>query len=278
MTRSSEPSRANPPRRFLRLGVAAAAAFLASGAAVAETPAEEDVINADRPGLAEGSATVNPGRFQIETGGQKEFREVEEVNEQSWLIPTLLRLGLWSGFELRVETDLYTWSRVAEPEAEVVHSEGFAPVSAGFKYNFLRTETASFGAIGRIFPPSGSNEFRSDHVTGDFRLVADWDFAPDWSLNPNLGVAVEESEDGGTFTSALAAATLAYGVTDWLEVFIDTALQSPEQEHGKTGIAFDGGIALLVGNDMQLDVSAGTRIKGDSPADPFVGAGASFRF
>jgi hypothetical protein len=253
-------------------------ALMAAPIVSAPAMAEEDYINADRPGLSEGSAVVRPGTFQIETGIQREYREIEEINEQSTLIPTLLRLGIWSGMELRVETDLYTRSRIAEPEADVVRPDGFAPVSVGFKYNAFEGETTSLGAIVRVFPPSGTNDFSSTHVTGDLRLVADWDFAPDWSLNPNIGVSIDENDDGGVFASLLAAATLSYGLTDQLEIFIDTALQSPESEGGKTGVAFDGGVAVLLGHDVQLDVSAGTRLTGDSPADPFFATGISVRF
>jgi hypothetical protein len=259
-------------------GLALIMAVLASPMIGAPALAEEDFINADRPGLAEGSVAVGPGTFQIETGVQKEYREVDDVDEQSTLIPTLLRLGVWTGMELRVETDLYTRGRIAEPGENVVRPDGFAPVSVGFKYNFLEGDATSFGAIARVFPPSGTNDYRSHHVTGDLRLVADWDFAPDWSLNPNIGVSVDESDDGGTFTSAIAAATLSYGLTDQLEIFVDTALQSPESENGKTGVAFDGGVVILLGHDIQFDVSAGTRVIGDSPADPFIATGVSVRF
>src|ERR1700694_4827253 len=68
----------------------------------------DDYINPDRPGIADGSNVVGPGRFQIETGFQQEFRRSSEGHSQTQFVPTLLRLGLNRDLELRVEGNTYT--------------------------------------------------------------------------------------------------------------------------------------------------------------------------
>ncbi len=51
----------------------------------------DDYINADRPGIADGSTTVGKNRFQLETAIQAEFRQDGDEHEQTIFFPTLLR-------------------------------------------------------------------------------------------------------------------------------------------------------------------------------------------
>ena len=112
------------------LAAAAGLALAAASSAAAQTAegAAEDYINPDRPGIADGSNVVGTGRFQVETGFQREFRHDGASHERTLFIPTLLRLGLSQAWELRVETNTYTWDRVSDPAAGVTKSEGASPV------------------------------------------------------------------------------------------------------------------------------------------------------
>lgn len=64
--------------------------WLGAGGAAA---GEEDYINADRPGLADGSAVVGEGRVQLETGLQRDSRRDGTEPVRSTFIPTLLLEG-----------------------------------------------------------------------------------------------------------------------------------------------------------------------------------------
>src|ERR1041385_9418266 len=55
---------------------------------------DQDLINADRPGIADGSTVVGPKTFQIESGIQQEFRRSGNVREHTFFVPTLLRFGI----------------------------------------------------------------------------------------------------------------------------------------------------------------------------------------
>ena len=155
----------------------------------------DDLINADRPGIADGSQTIGRGKFQIETGLERD----DSDGLRALFTPTLLRYGVTDKFELRVEGN--GWERDTFGGASTT---GWNPFSIGAKYHFH--DTPSLGIIARVFPKSGSGDFRSDAVTGDLRLAADMDLNEHWSINPNVGVAFED--DGGRFTAALAALTV----------------------------------------------------------------------
>lgn len=253
-------------------------------AALVSTPAsaqDDDYASPDRPGIADGSEVVGSKRFQIESGMQLELRNENGARDRTIYVPTLLRLGLTDRFEARIETNAYNWERVRDPATGVTRSRGGAPVSFGAKYQLLDRQGSAHpavGVIGRIFPPSGSGDFRTDHWTGDFRVAADWDFAPKLSLNPNIGVAFDEDDEGRPYRAALLALTLSYNPTKQLGLFIDTGEQFPERKNGRSSAIVDAGIAYLPAKDLQLDLSAGTRVAGDTAPHPFVSAGISKRF
>jgi hypothetical protein len=230
-----------------------ALALLLLLAAAALAAQEREPINADRPGIADGSQTVGRGVFQLELGGERDHFADGRV----FSTPLLVRYGLTAPLELRVESEGFT-------------SDGWAPPSLGVKLHFA--DKPSLGVIARYFPP-----FRSEHSSADLRLAADVDLNETWSLNPNIGLATQDAGDG-RFTAAIAALTLQDNVTKTFNLFVDGALQKPESRRGSTAVLADTGAAWIVGNDTQLDVEVGWGVRGQSPPNVFVGAGISRRF
>ena len=252
-----------------------------SAIAWAQAADEDDYINPDRPGNADGSNVIGAGRFLIETGIQQEYRRNDGNKSRMVFLPTLLRIGLDKRFEFRIESNAYTWLKSTNATAGTTHTEGAAPGSVGFKYHFVdavEAQQASVGAIFRYFPRSGSRDFKTSQATGDLRLVADWDFAPQWSLNPNVGVGIYEDDAKRLYTAALFATTLSFNPSKKLNFFVDTGIQSPETKHGGTAMVVDLGAAYVVGQNIQLDFSAGSRTEGKTSPRLFLSAGISKRF
>ncbi len=250
-------------------------------AACSAAQAGDDAISPDRPDFTNGPDVMAPGRFQIETAIQTEFRHDGDEHDRTMFFPTLLRYGFADKLEVRVEGNTYSWMRQKDSSG-TSHSDGFAPTSIGLKYNFVDapegSKQVSVGAIARVFPPSGSGEFRNSRTTGDFRLAADWEFADKWSLNPNIGVGVFQDDTNRTYTAGLFAATLNFNPSKTVNFFADTGIQTPEEKGGKTSVIIDGGMAYIIGHDIQLDLSVGTGISGSTPPHPFLAAGFSKRF
>ncbi len=219
----------------------------------------QDTINPDRPGIADGSATVDRGTFQIEAGGERD----DDAATRVLVTPLLLRYGLTKDLELRVETLGY--GRVLG-----FGEDGWSPLSGGLKWHFAdedpKTHRPSLGVIARVFPRSGSGVFKSDTTVGDVRLAADLTLNDKWSLNPNIGAAF-----GDGSTSGLAALTAQYNLTDKANVFIDGG-------YADSALLLDVGGALIVGRNLQLDASIGWRAHGMNAPNVFVAAGISRRF
>jgi hypothetical protein len=240
---------------------------------------DEDLINPDRPGIADGSMVIGAKRLQIESGIQAEYRRQNGSSEYTFFFPTLLRIGISDRWEARIEGNTFTWKGDFDDTTNQV--SGLAPLSLGFKYHIADSEGArrpSMGAIVRVFPAWGTSDFPTRHVTGDLRLVADWDFAPKLSLNPNVGVGVYEDGQGKVFAAGLFALTLNYLPSKKLNLFIDFGLQAPEEKKGDVSVIVDAGVAYIVGHNVQLDASVGTGVNGQTPPHPFISFGVSFRF
>jgi outer membrane putative beta-barrel porin/alpha-amylase len=245
-----------------------------------QSAAESDLINADRPGIADGSTVIGPKRLQIESGIQLEFRRSGDGREHTFFIPTLLRFGIDSNWEVRIEGNTFTRVTTFDSTNTVSHTSGLAPASVGFKYHIYNSngdQQLSLGTIVRVFPAWGSKEFRMQHTTGDIRLAADWSLAPSLSINPNIGVGRYEDDKGRLFTATLFAITLNYLPNKKVNPFIDLGVQYPEANNGKTAAILDSGIAYIIGRNLQIDASIGTRAHGDTTPQPFLGFGISWR-
>jgi hypothetical protein len=240
-------------------------------------PAFADDANPDRPGIADGSSVVGAGRFQVESGLQREWRSDGDARERLTYVPTLLRFGIDDHWEGRIEGNVFGWQN----QSDAPHGAGAMPVSLGVKYNVQASDDSGkpgYGVIVRVFPHSGSETFGTHRVTADARLVADFPLSADWSLNPNIGVASEEDGDGRQYNTGLFAMTLGYAAGKQLNVFVDTGMQSREQRHGGGQVIVDTGLAYMLTSDVQLDASIGRGVHGATPPRVFASAGVSVRF
>ena len=266
----------------LRVALADVPTAPKSNAPAATPESNIPAFNPDRPGIADGSTLVGPQKFQIETGIQTEQHKDGDNHTRLTYAPVLLRYGLNNRYEVRVETPGYQRARYSAPGTDTMTTDGYSPVSLGVKMHFQdskpETHNLSLGTILRVFPKSGSSDFRTNKTTGDLRLVADWTLSSLWNINPNVGVGFYEDGMGRTYTSFLLPITINYNVTPQLTFFVEPALQTPEQRSGGTSLIYDGGVTYIFGGNNQLDFGIGTGASGQTPPHPFVGAGFSHRF
>ena len=245
-------------------------------------PDDDDLINPDRPGIADGSTVIGAKKIQFEGGLQLEFRHQDSTREHTQFVPLLVRIGITKQWEARIEGNIFDHDTDFEAAGVTQRTSGLAPFSIGLKYHITDSEGVahpSFGTIVRIFPAWGTGGFRSHHVQGDWRMAVDWDFAPKLklSLNPNVGVGVYEDNKGRVFPAGLLSCTLGYLPTRKLNPFIDFSLVVPEEKAGKSSVIVDGGVAYTVGRNFELDASLGTGTHGDTPPHPFLLFGVSYR-
>lgn len=247
----------------MRLAVGAAALWLcASQAAAQDQTQNQDLINPDRPGIADGSKVIAQGQFQLETGLQYERHDVDFV-----FVPALVRVGALKRLEFRAEGNTLTHAN---------GQTGFAPISLGAKVALVQSDDGpTLGVIVRGFLASGTSQFKDKHFTSDIRVAADIPLGQKCSLNPNAGAARYE-DNGQIYTAGIFAMTVGFQPSDRLNPFIDIAYQSSTGAGTVAAVTLDAGIAWIIGDDIQLDVSVGQGLNGDA-ARPFVAGGFSIR-
>ncbi|HEX7978856.1 MAG TPA: transporter [Gemmatimonadaceae bacterium] len=238
------------------------------------------LIDADRPGIADGSHLIGAGQIQLETGYAQERHRDGDVPSRLSIAPTLLRIGLSQWVEARLEGNTFTHERVSPPDGSATTSNGFSPLFLGAKialYDPKQSGPLQVSTIVRIAPPSGTDDFKSDRTTADVRLVANWQFTPTLSLNPNVGYGAYEGSNGTLVNTALGALTLSYNPTPRWNPFVDVAYSSREDAGGTWAMVADAGVAYIIGCNLQLDFSAGQNLHGVTSPKPFVAVGISVR-
>lgn len=206
---------------------------------------------------------IKPRSIQLESGVQWESRPADRV----WFLPTLFRIGLLDRLEARIESN--TWTAETNRGKK---DYGIAPISIGAKLVLH----PGYGLIARVFPKWGTGEFHAARVTGDLRLAMGYKLPKSLSLTPNVGVASYETEDRRFFTG-LAALTLSYEPTPKMAWFVETGVQVPEDENAGASVIVDGGAVVFLGANAQLDISAGTGVRGNTPPRPFASVGFALR-
>lgn len=254
----------------MRIALSAALLLIALPLVAAEEK-NADVIDCDRPGIANGSGTVGREVFQIEVG----FERDHQAGATLWSTPVLFRYGLTKAFELRVQGNGYERLHV-----DGFRFDGWSPVGIGFKYHIFdedeKTHRPSLGLIGNVTVPSGSSVFKSHRTGADLTLAADFNLTDHWQLEANGGASLKT--DDHSFFAGTAAMTIQYNIDKTRNVFIDGGLTAPEEKGGTSAVLVDTGAAWIVASDTQFDVSIGWGAHGSSVPDTFIAAGVSHRF
>ena len=217
------------------------------GAIFGAARAEEPSLITDRPDIAESSRAVGRGVVQLEQG-------VSLEGGPRVGFPSLTRVGVGGGVELRVETPILA----VQPGGVA-----FDGLAVGSKWA-LPLEQQEVGLLTHLdFGPDGA-----------LRPVAKLAYDVGLPLGLELGL-----NGGGTFAGAglegpvgLWAAALGRSVTDSLRLYGEA---SGEHGAGAHAVRLDAGGALLLSPDVQLDASGLVGVLGGGWA---VGLGLSVRW
>jgi len=113
--------------------------------------------------------------------------------------------------------------------------------------------------------PSGTPPFRGQGIRPSARVVGEWDLGG-VSLGVMPGVYVDHNDEHKRYVGGIFAATLGTSIADRLRGFIELSChQLTSRKNGGNVVAFDGGLAYLITDQVQVDVAAA---KGLSKAAP----------
>ena len=176
----------------------AAAALLGSpGLTLAQNTAEENNpnidapfvrhIRADRPGQTVTAQVLQPGRFQLETGFQRQFGGSGLAQSLS---AATLRIGFFNGMELHVSQPYFHNGPGIATETGTVSASGWAPAVVGAKFmlspNYnTRTQVAILAES--AVPNSGSPDLRQRGWAPSGRLLVSQQLGERFGLEGNFG-------------------------------------------------------------------------------------------
>ena len=243
---------------------------------VAAPLAAQEPIATDRPDFVESSLTVGRGVFQFETSVATDWSRVGSATERTVATPTLLRYGITPALELRLETEGY---QRASNSAVTGATTGLADAALGLKWHALDAAGVppSTAVLFHADLPSGSRAFRTDGVRPSLRVVGEWELPAGFALGLMPGVVYDVDAVGDRQWVTLLGATVGKPVSERLRVFVEFTGEALPVGSVPAVTELDMGTALLLGNDMQLDLSTGFGLS-EGAADHAMAIGFSRRF
>ena len=263
----------------------AAAALLGSpGLALAQNTPEENNpnvdapfvrnIRADRPGQTITAQVLRPGRFQLETGFQRQFGG--PVPAQS-LSAATLRIGFFNSMELRVSQPYFHSGPTRLTESGPVDSSGWAPVIVGAKFmvspNYdTRTQVAIL--VESAIPGTGSAGLRGTKWGPGGRLLVSEQIGERFGLEANFGFhqrgLTTKDLEAGQFLGTLALnGPLGNKAGFFVEAY------GTGRATLSTGTT--AGLYFRPSPLLRLDVTAGRAVSGPAAGTALVGAGLTFK-
>lgn len=212
-------------------------------------PAEaREPLVTDRPDVAESSQALSVGGYQLEQAGQLE----SDAGAASLGFPSLHRVGVGNGLELRLETPIASLS----PAGALAED-----LAIGAKWQFLDGgepgQAPSVALLGHaIFDRAGG-------VSPLLKLLADASLPLGFDLGVNLGATLP----AGPLALGPAfpfAAAIAHPIDDRLRAYGEVSGELAALGPAQLGV--DGGFAFLATDDLQLDVALYRGLTPNAPA------------
>lgn len=246
--------------------------FLATIGAHAQT--EQPELITDRPDQTESAAVVPYRYLQIESGFSYAKSETDYSKQGDYSYnSTLLRYGLFEGFELRLGLE-YLGTKITDKATdEADKTNGFGPLYTGFKValveeNGPRPQIAFLGDLELSF--TANEAYKAEHTGSSMRFAFSNTLSDRFSLGYNLGMQWTGSSSAPVYNYSIS---LGAGITDQLGAYIECFGYLPELE-GQENL-LDGGLTYLISPNFQLDLSAGIGLY--DRVDQYISFGFSYR-
>ena len=264
--------------------LAAAALLCSPGLTLAQNSPEENNpntdapfvrnIRADRPGQTITAQVLQPGRFQLETGFQRQFGDNGLPRSMS---AATLRIGFFNGMELRMSQSYYHNGASWMTEAGRVDSSGWTPAVMGAKFmlspNYdTRTQVAIL--VETAIPGTGSQGLRNNQWAPGGRLLVSEQLGQRFGLEANLGfsqrgLTVADIEKGQFMGTLALNGPLSKQAGFFVEAY----------GYGRSGLSTGttAGLYFRPIPMMRIDVTAGQAVSGLAAGTTSIGAGLTFK-
>lgn len=219
----------------------------------ASQTADSIIFVPDRPGMATPPNILTFEKLQIESGFQFENYTDGTVHYENDILPTLLiRIGLLKNAEVRISTD-YAYNIETDSGISSI-IKGLDPITLGTKIKVFKQRKLIPNLsvlINLTLPFYGKTEFRPDFVAPAVYLLMSNSIFDKLIFCYNYGLIWDGNKSPLTQFYALC---LAFSLGKKLGFFAEGYGYSSKYERAK--LYYDGGLAYLLNNHFQIDVSA----------------------
>jgi hypothetical protein len=230
----------------------------------------------DRPGFSDMPDVLPAGAVQVESG----FTDDRAAGVRYQTVgESLLRVGIGSGVELRMFGNSFA-----------LRSGGGAPIARGMedakvgaKFRLIEMPdsvhglTPSLALLVTTSIPTGAPGLGAGVAQPEAHFAANWTTSGPFSFAANAGIA--KAFDGAAWSSqGSAVASTSFDINEHLSLFAEgmrvAALSGPSQ----SGTYVDGGVTVLLGEQLQLDAHIGRGISRGVSGERSFGFGIAHRF
>lgn len=233
---------------------------------------QQGALVTDRPDFTESSATITPGRVQLEAGYT--FSRGGETRRHG-LGELLTRIGLVERLELRAGLNSFVISDGPEEDRE-----GFEDLLVGAKLRLAEPGgpgrwRPAVSLLARTFIPTGARGIGGNELAPELKLILGWEVSPRLAVGANLNVASVETE-GDRFAQFSGSVSLGASVARRVGAFAEAFGFVAGNPLGADVGFLNGGVTLQASDDFQFDGRLGVGF-GDEEPNYFTGLGFALR-
>lgn len=236
-------------------------------------------INTDRPDFTESPMTIDPGRFQLESGYTYTYDDNNSLQSSNHVFPeVLLRAGINPKLEFRFSWLGWSFSHESSGNSSATKN-GETDINVGFKLRLYSQEGSPFAlsTITDMNIPSGSSDKTADDVEPAVKLLWSYNLCTFAQLAGNMNFSAPKANKNQKYFEPAASVSLGLDMTDRLGVYVEYFGFYPVNiDAVKTRHLLNGGFTYVLTDNLQFDIRAGFGLNSNAE-DFFTGTGVSVR-
>ena len=229
-------------------------------------------IDTDRPDFTDGTHTIDPGRYQLETGYTYQQARGAYARHMHSLPEALLRFGVLSHVELRIGEN-YLVQRGDGPSAASV--SGFDDLYLGTKVSLTEARglVPALSLEVKANAPTGSDGISGHRWLPGAAVLFGWEGDGPWSAGVELFATRTATDDAQGIGSLSVQYQTSARVQVYTEIFTVRGLGAPDIAGAHYA---NSGVLVLLSNNVQVDARIGIGL--NAAADRyFAGLGFAVR-
>ncbi|HEY4319974.1 MAG TPA: transporter [Gemmatimonadales bacterium] len=227
-------------------------------------------IDTDRPDFTDGTHTLARGRLQFEAGYTYQRARGDDATALSSFPELLVRVGILQRAELRLGENYL----IESPGGGLPNTTGFDDLFIGTKVALTEGHgwLPSLSAEAKVNLPTGSAAIGAGRALPGGALLLGWEAAGPWSA----GVEGFVTEVADKSALGIASLSVQYQASTHWQLYGELFSQQPLSSAAPNTTYLNGGVMLLLSQNVQLDARLGVGLNHDADRY-FTGFGVAVR-